>query len=261
MIPALLPLLPAFAQEPSPRPDAAPRADQDDRDDEDQPSRPERAAEPDKAKADGKAAKDKEPEKPEEPPVVTTHELRLGAKVLRYKVTDRLHAPEERGGQDRGAHLLYGLRGRPHRRSLDAAAHVLVQRRPRVILGVAAPGRARPQAREDDATTAAARAALRAGGQRPDAGSSSPTSCSSTRWARATAGHREAGARQEVLGRAGRHPVGGEFIRLYLTRQERWASPLFLVGESYGTTRAAGCRATWSRRGSRSTASCWSRRS
>lgn len=32
----------------------------------------------------------------------------------------------------------------------------------------------------------------------------------------------------------------GEFIRLYLTKYERWASPLFLVGESYGTTRAAG---------------------
>src|SRR5579884_41311 len=32
----------------------------------------------------------------------------------------------------------------------------------------------------------------------------------------------------------------GEFIRLYLTRYERWSSPLFMVGESYGTTRAAG---------------------
>ncbi len=32
----------------------------------------------------------------------------------------------------------------------------------------------------------------------------------------------------------------GEFIRLYLTRYNRWASPLFLAGESYGTTRAAG---------------------
>jgi carboxypeptidase C (cathepsin A) len=32
----------------------------------------------------------------------------------------------------------------------------------------------------------------------------------------------------------------GEFIRLYLTRNERWSSPLFLFGESYGTTRAAG---------------------
>lgn len=32
----------------------------------------------------------------------------------------------------------------------------------------------------------------------------------------------------------------GEFIRLWTTRNERWASPKFLVGESYGTTRAAG---------------------
>ena len=32
----------------------------------------------------------------------------------------------------------------------------------------------------------------------------------------------------------------GDFIRLYLTRFERWTSPKFLIGESYGTTRAAG---------------------
>lgn len=32
----------------------------------------------------------------------------------------------------------------------------------------------------------------------------------------------------------------GEFIRLYLVRYKRWGSPLFLAGESYGTTRAAG---------------------
>jgi carboxypeptidase C (cathepsin A) len=31
----------------------------------------------------------------------------------------------------------------------------------------------------------------------------------------------------------------GEFIRLYLSRYERWTSPLFLAGESYGTTRAS----------------------
>ena len=30
-----------------------------------------------------------------------------------------------------------------------------------------------------------------------------------------------------------------DFIRLYLTRNERWTSPLFLAGESYGTTRAS----------------------
>ncbi len=32
----------------------------------------------------------------------------------------------------------------------------------------------------------------------------------------------------------------GEFIRLYTGRYERWRSPKFLAGESYGTTRAAG---------------------
>ena len=32
----------------------------------------------------------------------------------------------------------------------------------------------------------------------------------------------------------------GEFIRLYLGRENRWTSPLFVVGESYGTTRASG---------------------
>src|SRR5207248_983524 len=31
-----------------------------------------------------------------------------------------------------------------------------------------------------------------------------------------------------------------EFVRMYISRNERWASPLFILGESYGTTRAAG---------------------
>ena len=30
-----------------------------------------------------------------------------------------------------------------------------------------------------------------------------------------------------------------EFIRLYVTRNKRWSSPKFIIGESYGTTRAA----------------------
>jgi carboxypeptidase C (cathepsin A) len=32
----------------------------------------------------------------------------------------------------------------------------------------------------------------------------------------------------------------GDFIRLWTTRNQRWASPKFVIGESYGTTRAAG---------------------
>jgi carboxypeptidase C (cathepsin A) len=32
----------------------------------------------------------------------------------------------------------------------------------------------------------------------------------------------------------------GEFIRLYVTKNQRWLSPKYVAGESYGTTRAAG---------------------
>jgi carboxypeptidase C (cathepsin A) len=32
----------------------------------------------------------------------------------------------------------------------------------------------------------------------------------------------------------------GDFIRLFVSRNDRWLSPKFLIGESYGTTRAAG---------------------
>ncbi len=41
----------------------------------------------------------------------------------------------------------------------------------------------------------------------------------------------------------------GEFIRLYITRNERWSSPLYLFGESYGTTRSAGVSGYLSSRG------------
>ncbi len=39
-----------------------------------------------------------------------------------------------------------------------------------------------------------------------------------------------------------------EFIRLYITKNTRWASPKFLIGESYGTTRAAALSGELSRR-------------
>src|SRR4029077_3852608 len=41
----------------------------------------------------------------------------------------------------------------------------------------------------------------------------------------------------------------GEFVRLYVTRYERWPSPLFILGESYGTTRAAGIAGFLANRG------------
>jgi carboxypeptidase C (cathepsin A) len=43
----------------------------------------------------------------------------------------------------------------------------------------------------------------------------------------------------------------GEFIRLYVTKNNRWSSPKYLAGESYGTTRAAGLSGVLSRMGMR----------
>ena len=45
---------------------------------------------------------------------------------------------------------------------------------------------------------------------------------------------------KKFLGVQGDIEAFGEFIRLYITRNDRWSSPLFILGESYGTTRAAG---------------------
>ena len=45
---------------------------------------------------------------------------------------------------------------------------------------------------------------------------------------------------KKYLGVKGDIESFSEFIRLYISRYERWGSPLFLFGESYGTTRAAG---------------------
>ena len=41
----------------------------------------------------------------------------------------------------------------------------------------------------------------------------------------------------------------GEFIRMYISRYERWSSPLYLFGESYGTTRSAGVAGYLAERG------------
>jgi carboxypeptidase C (cathepsin A) len=45
---------------------------------------------------------------------------------------------------------------------------------------------------------------------------------------------------KDFLGFKGDIESVGDFIRLFVTRHERWLSPKFLIGESYGTLRAAG---------------------
>jgi carboxypeptidase C (cathepsin A) len=66
-----------------------------------------------------------------------------------------------------------------------------------------------------------------------------------TGWSRAE----DEATTKKFLGVQGDLDAFGEFIRLYITRYGRWASPLFLFGESYGTTRAAGLSGYLSDRG------------
>jgi len=54
---------------------------------------------------------------------------------------------------------------------------------------------------------------------------------------------------KKFLGVKGDIEAFGEFVRLYVTRYERWPSPLFILGESYGTTRAAGIAGFLANRG------------
>ncbi|MGL4576913.1 MAG: S10 family serine carboxypeptidase-like protein, partial [Burkholderiaceae bacterium] len=46
-------------------------------------------------------------------------------------------------------------------------------------------------------------------------------------------------ARKKILGLEGDVEALTECVRLYLTRAKRWSSPVYLAGESYGTTRGA----------------------
>jgi carboxypeptidase C (cathepsin A) len=54
---------------------------------------------------------------------------------------------------------------------------------------------------------------------------------------------------KKFLGVKGDIEAFSEFIRLYISRNERWSSPLFLFGESYGTTRSAGIAGFLANRG------------
>ncbi len=54
---------------------------------------------------------------------------------------------------------------------------------------------------------------------------------------------------KKFLGVKGDIEAFGEFVRMYVTRYERWPSPLFILGESYGTTRAAGIAGFLANRG------------
>ena len=223
MNPALVSLvLFAFAQEPTARPDAASREEQAARKDERMPP-----------------ARDDAKEKTEEPPVVTRHELRLGARVLKYAVTTgfmplkneegRIEARifymayvADRPGATSARPLMFSFNGGPGSASVWLHLGALGPRRVKMLDdgGLPAP----PYELVDNDLSWL---------EFTDLVFIDPVGTGFSRAEKPELGKKFWGVEGDIQS-------VGEFIRLYLTRYERWASPLFLVGESYGTTRAAG---------------------
>jgi carboxypeptidase C (cathepsin A) len=179
------------------------------------------------------------PPVPEEPPVTTRHEIKIGERTLKYATTTGLMPIKNvRTGETEARlfYMAYTLDGAdPKTRPLmfsfnggPGSASVWLH------LGALGPKRVRMQ---DDGMMPPPPYQLVDNDQTwlemTDLVFIDPVG---TGYSRATRPELEA----RFLSLNGDLDSVGEFIRLYLTRSERWTSPLFLVGESYGTTRASG---------------------
>ena len=174
----------------------------------------------------------------EVPPVVTHHQISLNGKTLNYTATaGRL--PLKRGdgkieaemffvaytldGQDAAKRpLTFAFNGGPG--SASVWLHMGALGPKRVVLQQNGFMPAAPYRLEDNPDTLLDRSDI------------VMVDAMSTGYSRAAT----AELTKKFLGVKGDVQAFGEFIRLYLSRYERWTSPLFLLGESYGTTRAAG---------------------
>jgi carboxypeptidase C (cathepsin A) len=191
-------------------------------------------------KADSGEATDKEEhyDVAEVPPVVTHHQIALNGKTLSYTATaGRL--PLKRGdgkteaemffvaytldGQDAGKRpLTFSFNGGPGSASIWLHMGALGPKR--VVLQSNGFMPAAPYRLEDNPDTLLDRSDI------------VMVDAMATGYSRAAT----AELTKKFLGVKGDVQAFGEFIRLYISRYDRWNSPLFLLGESYGTTRAAG---------------------
>ena len=208
------------------------------------PATPDKSAESGKPaetpKADSGEATDKEEhyDVAEVPPVVTHHQIALNGETLSYTATaGRL--PLKRGdgkteaemffvaytldGQDAGKRpLTFSFNGGPGSASIWLHMGALGPKR--VVLQSNGFMPAAPYRLEDNPDTLLDRSDI------------VMVDAIATGYSRAAT----AELTKKFLGVKGDVQAFGEFIRLYISRYDRWNSPLFLLGESYGTTRAAG---------------------
>ena len=211
---------------------------------------PANAATPDKSAESGKPAEPPKVEQAEAtdkeehydvaevPPVITHHQVTLNGKTLSYTATaGRL--PLKRGdgkteaemffvaytldGQDAAKRpLTFAFNGGPG--SASVWLHMGALGPKRVVLQSNGFMPAAPYRLEDNPDTLLDRSDI------------VMVDAMSTGYSRAAT----AELAKKFLGVKGDVQAFGEFIRLYISRYDRWSSPLFLLGESYGTTRAAG---------------------
>ena len=195
-------------------------------------------AEPSKGEANEAADKEEHYDVAEVPPVVTHHQITLNGKTLSYTATTgRLPIKRDDGkteaemffvaytldGQDAGKRpLTFSFNGGPG--SASVWLHMGALGPKRVVLQPNGFMPAAPYRLEDNPDTLLDRSDI------------------VMVYAMATGYSRAANAEltKKFLGVKGDVQAFGEFIRLYISRYDRWSSPLFLLGESYGTTRAAG---------------------
>jgi carboxypeptidase C (cathepsin A) len=174
---------------------------------------------------------------PEEPPVVTHHEIRAGGRTLRYTATAGMMPIKNRDGETE-ARMFFtaytvddGTRGqRPLTFSFNGgpgSASVWLH------MGAIGPKRVRMNA---DGTMPAPPYELVDNEHtwltQSDLVFIDPVGTGYSRAVRPELASKFFGLQGDI-------ESVGEFIRMYLTRYERWTSPLFLAGESYGTTRAS----------------------
>src|SRR5438034_6334646 len=175
---------------------------------------------------------------PEEPPVVTRHEIRVGGKTLHYTATVGMMPIRNREGETEArmffmAYTLDNAGGRGQRPLTFAfnggpgSASVWLH------LGAIGPKRVRMNS---DGTMPAPPFDLVDNEytwlSQSDLVFIDPVGTGYSRAVRPELA-------QKFFSLNGDIESVGEFIRLYLSRYERWTSPLFLAGESYGTTRAS----------------------
>src|SRR4051812_8102220 len=175
----------------------------------------------------------------EEAPVVTRHEARIGARLLRYTVTTGLMPLKNEAGETEASifymayvadrpgtpdkrPLTFSFNGGPGSSSVWLHLGAIGPKRVRMLEegGMPAP----PYVLVDNDATWL---------DFTDLVFIDPVGTGYSRAKKPELGKKFWGVEGDIQS-------VGEFIRLYLSRHERWASPLFLVGESYGTTRAAG---------------------